>query len=74
MEGAVAGLEVFLEAEYSPREGEASSSTLEGGSNKGRRLFCCDWWEAYVISDSYEMGDPLASRFGEVGRTVEGGV
>jgi hypothetical protein len=32
-----------------------------------------DCREAYVISDSYGMGDPLASRFGEAGRTAEGG-
>ena len=29
--------------------------------------------EAYVISNSYGMGDPLASRFEEAGRTAEGG-
>ena len=27
---------------------------------KEQRLFCCDWWEAYVISNSCGMGDPLA--------------
>jgi hypothetical protein len=32
-----------------------------------------DFREAYVISDSYGMGDPLASRFEEAGRTAEGG-
>jgi hypothetical protein len=32
-----------------------------------------DCREAYVISNSYGMGDPLASRFGEAGRTAEGG-
>ena len=32
-----------------------------------------DWREAYVISNSYGMGDPLAFRFGEAGRTAEGG-
>ncbi len=37
------------------------------------RSFQDDWREAYVISDSYRMGDPLASRFGEAGRTAEGG-
>jgi hypothetical protein len=37
------------------------------------RSFQDDWWEAYVISDSYGMGDPLASRFREAGRTAEGG-
>ena len=37
------------------------------------RSFQGDWREAYVISNSYEMGDPLASRFGEAGRTAEGG-
>ncbi len=37
------------------------------------RCFQSDWREAYVISNSYEMGDPLASRFREAGRTAEGG-
>ena len=37
------------------------------------KSFRDDWREAYVISNSYGMGDPLASRFGEAGRTVEGG-
>jgi len=32
-----------------------------------------DCREAYVISNSYGMGDPLASRFEEAGRTAEGG-
>jgi hypothetical protein len=35
--------------------------------------FRSDCREAYVISNSYGMGDPLASRFREAGRTVEGG-
>jgi hypothetical protein len=37
------------------------------------RSFRDDWREAYVISDSYGMGNPLASRFNEAGRTAEGG-
>ena len=37
------------------------------------RSFQCDCREAYVISNSYGMGDPLASHFREVGRTAEGG-
>jgi hypothetical protein len=37
------------------------------------RSFRGDCREAYVISNSYGMGDPLASRFREAGRTVEGG-
>ena len=37
------------------------------------RSFHGDCREAYVISNSYGMGDPLASRFKEAGRTVEGG-
>ena len=37
------------------------------------RSFLGDCWEAYVISNGYGMGDPLASHFGEVGRTAEGG-
>jgi len=37
------------------------------------RSFRGDCREAYVISYSYGMGDPLASRFREAGRTVEGG-
>ncbi len=37
------------------------------------RSFQSDCREAYVISDSYGMGDPLASRFEEAGRTAEGG-
>jgi hypothetical protein len=37
------------------------------------RSFRDDWREAYVISNSYGMGDSLASRFREVGRTAEGG-
>jgi hypothetical protein len=37
------------------------------------RSFRDDWREAYVISNSYGMGDPLASRFSEAGRTAEGG-
>ncbi len=37
------------------------------------KSFRCDCREAYVISDSYRMGDPLASRFREAGRTAEGG-
>ena len=37
------------------------------------RSFQSDCREAYVISDSYGMGDLLASRFEEAGRTVEGG-
>ena len=37
------------------------------------RSFQDDFREAYVISNSYEMGDPLASRFSEAGRTAEGG-
>ncbi len=40
---------------------------------KGQRSFCRDWWKAYVISNSYGMGDPLDSRFREAGRTAEGG-
>ncbi len=40
---------------------------------KGQRSFCCDWREAYVISNSCGMGDPLDSRFREAGRTAEGG-
>ena len=35
--------------------------------------FRSDWREAFVISFNYGMGDPLASRFEEVGRTAEGG-
>ena len=37
------------------------------------RSFRDDCRETYVISSSYGMGDPLASRFEEAGRTVEGG-
>jgi len=37
------------------------------------KSFRCDCREAYVISNSYGMGDPLASRFREAGRTAEGG-
>ncbi len=37
------------------------------------RSFRCDCREAYVISNSYGMGDPLASRFSKAGRTAEGG-
>jgi len=37
------------------------------------RPFLGDCREAYVISNSYGMGDPLASRFGKAGRTAEGG-
>ena len=37
------------------------------------RSFQNDCREAYVISNSYGMGDPLASRFEEAGRTAEGG-
>ena len=37
------------------------------------RSFQSDCREAYVISNSYGMGDPLASRFEEAGRTAEGG-
>ena len=37
------------------------------------RSFRSDCREAYVISSSYRMGDPLASRFCEAGRTAEGG-
>ncbi len=32
-----------------------------------------DCWKAYVISNSYGMEDPLASRFEEAGRRAEGG-
>jgi hypothetical protein len=35
--------------------------------------FLRDCQEAYVISDSCGMGDPLASRFKDAGRTAEGG-
>ena len=35
--------------------------------------FRSDWQEAYVISYSYGIGNPLASRFKEAGRTAEGG-
>jgi hypothetical protein len=38
-----------------------------------RRSFQGDCREAYVISNSYGMGDSLASRFREAGRTAEGG-
>ncbi len=37
------------------------------------RSFRSDCREPYVISSSYGMGDPLASRFEEAGRTAEGG-
>jgi hypothetical protein len=37
------------------------------------KSFRSDWREAYVISNSYGMGDPLASRFEKAGRTAEGG-
>ena len=37
------------------------------------RPFQSDCREVYFISYSYGMGDPLASRFEEVGRTAEGG-
>ena len=37
------------------------------------RSFRGDCREAYVISNSYGMGDPLASRFSKAGRTAEGG-
>jgi len=37
------------------------------------RSFQSDCREASVISDSYGIGDPLASRFEEAGRTAEGG-
>jgi hypothetical protein len=37
------------------------------------RSFRSECREAYVISNSYGMGDPLASRFTEAGRTAEGG-
>ena len=37
------------------------------------RSFRRDCREAFVISDSYGMGDPLASHFEEAGRTAEGG-
>ena len=37
------------------------------------RSFRSDCQETYVISSSYGMGDPLASRFKEAGRTAEGG-
>jgi hypothetical protein len=33
--------------------------------------FLSDWWEAFVISGCYEMGDPLAPRVVEGNR--EGG-
>ena len=39
----------------------------------GDEVFSSDCQEAYVISYSYGMGDPLASHFEEVGRTAEGG-
>jgi hypothetical protein len=39
----------------------------------GMMSFQSDCREAYVISNSYGMGDPLASRFSEAGRTAEGG-
>ena len=35
--------------------------------------FRSDWREVFVISNSYGMGDSLAFRFEEAGRTVEGG-
>ena len=37
------------------------------------RSFRSDCREAYVITNSYGMGDPLASRLREAGRTAEGG-
>jgi hypothetical protein len=37
------------------------------------RSFQSDCREAYVISNRYGMGDPLASRLEEAGRTAEGG-
>ena len=37
------------------------------------RSFRDDCLEAYVVSYSYGMGDPLASRFKKAGRTAEGG-
>ena len=37
------------------------------------RSFRSNCREAFVISNSYGMGDPLASRFEEAGRTAEGG-
>ncbi len=37
------------------------------------KSFQSDSREAYVISNGYGMGDPLASRFREAGRTAEGG-
>jgi hypothetical protein len=33
--------------------------------------FLSDWWEAFVISGRYEMGDPLAPS--EVEKNWEGG-
>jgi hypothetical protein len=35
-------------------------------------LFCSDWWEAYLISWSYGMGDPTAPSEGE-GNSEGGG-
>ena len=37
------------------------------------KSFRDDWRKAYVISNSFGMGDPLAYRFEEAGRTAEGG-
>jgi hypothetical protein len=35
--------------------------------------FRSDCREAFIISNSYGMGDPLASRFEKTGRTAEEG-
>jgi hypothetical protein len=35
------------------------------------KSFRDDCWEVYVISNNYGMGDPLASRFREAGRTAD---
>ena len=34
---------------------------MKSASEAGRsRLFCNTWWEAFLISLSYGMGDPMA--------------
>jgi hypothetical protein len=35
--------------------------------------FLSDWWEAFVISGCYEMGDPLAHPIVRSGENREGG-
>jgi len=61
----------YLQKMVNPENEFVQSQDIETCLDSGLRVrgpFLSDWWEAFVISGCYAMGDPLASRSEGTGR------